>query len=252
MSGHNKWSTIKHKKAAADAKKGKAFSKFAKEITIAAREGGGDAEMNPRLRAALLAARGVNMPNDNVKRAIQKGTGELAGQAAMEEIVYEGYAAGGVAVIVNCLTDNRNRTAADVRLIFSKNNGTLAGNGAVSWKFKRKAKFTIEGANANTDKLMEILLEAGADVEDVSGVDGESVEIFAAPEAFSSVLKALEAAKIPAAESTVLMVPDTKTEVADVKAAQQVMRMVEALEDYDDVQQVFTDFDVADAIADQL
>ena len=251
MSGHSKWANIKRKKGANDAIRGKITTKIGREITIAVRMGGADPTGNMRLKLALSKAKSNNIPKDNIKRAIEKGLGNTE-SGTYEELMYEGYGPGGTAVMLDILTDNRNRTAADVRLIFSKNNGTLAGNGAVSWKFKRKAKFTIEGANANTDKLMELLLEAGADVEDISGVDGESVEILAAPEAFSSVLKALEAAKIPAAESTVLMVPDTKTEVADVKAAQQVMRMVDALEEYDDVQQVFTDFDVADAIADQL
>jgi YebC/PmpR family DNA-binding regulatory protein len=252
MSGHNKWSTIKHKKGAADAKKGKVFSKIAKEITIAAREGGGNVEMNPRLRAALLSGKAVNMPSDNVKRAIQKGTGELAGQAAMEEIVYEGYAPGGVAIIVNVLTDNRNRAASDIRLFFAKGNGSLAASGSVLWMFKRKAKFTVMGEKANQDKIMELLLEAGADVEDVSGMDGVGVEIIAPPAAFGEVFKALEGAGIPASESTIIMIPENTVEVKELQTAKQIMRIVDALEDYDDVQQVISNYEIADEIAEQL
>ena len=166
MSGHSKWSTIKRKKGALDAKRGKIFSRLGREITMAAREGGGDADMNPRLRQAVASAKSANMPNDNVDRAIKKGTGELAGEA-LEELVYEGYAAGGVAVIVTCLSDNRNRTAADVRNIFTKAGANLAGSGAVSWMFHRKSRFVVQGEQADEETLLDVLLEAGTDVEDL-------------------------------------------------------------------------------------
>lgn len=252
MSGHNKWSTIKHKKAASDAKKGKAFSRVAKEITIAAREGGGNPDTNARLRAALTSARLVNMPNDNVKRAIQKGTGEGAGATALEELVYEGYAAGGVAVLVHCTTDNRNRTAPEIRLMFGKNNGTLAASGAVSWMFKKKAKFTILGENASQDKLMELLLEADIDVEDIDGEEGEVMEIVAAPDVFNAIQGVLEGAGIEANEATVTFIPDNTCVVNDVSTARQVMRLLDALEDYDDAEQVISNVEIPDEIAEQL
>jgi YebC/PmpR family DNA-binding regulatory protein len=250
MSGHNKWSTIKHKKARTDAKRGKAFSRLGKEITLAAREGGSDPYMNPRLRTAINAAKAVNMPNDNIDRAVKKGTGELGG-AVLEELLYEGYAPGGVAVIVNCLTDNRNRTAASIRSYFSKHNGNLASNGSVAWMFHRKARFTIEGPQADEDRLLELLLEAGTDVEDISVTD-EVAEILAPPEAFSDIASALEEAEIPISESGVSLIPENYTMVTDPAIAKQVVRMTDAIEDDDDVQEVYTNLDMPDEMAEEL
>ncbi len=250
MSGHNKWSSIKHKKAAVDAKRGRIFSRVTKEITLAAREGGGDQLMNPRLRTAVAAAKSANMPNDNIDRAVKKGTGELGG-AVLEELTYEGYAPGGVAIIVCCLSDNRNRTAANIRSYFNKHNGTLAANGSVSWQFHRKAQFTIEGAVAQEDTLLELLLEAGADVEDITMDDGNAV-ITAAPEAFNDIANALEEAKIPISESGLKLIPENYTAVTELGIAKQVIRMTEAIEEDDDVQEVFANLDLSDEIAEQL
>ncbi len=250
MSGHNKWSSIKHKKGAADAKRGKIFSRVSKEIIMAAKDGGGDIELNARLRAAVSAAKAANMPNDNIDRAIKKGTGE-GGGAVMELLSYEGYAAGGVAVIVNCLSDNRNRTAADIRSFFNKYNCNMAGAGAVSWKFHRKAKFLIEGEDANEEKLFNLLLEGGADVEDISVNDGEA-EIIAQANAFSDVLKILEDAKITASESSIALIPENTTVITDVNVARQVNKFIDILEDYDDAQEVFTDMEITDEVLEQL
>ena len=250
MSGHNKWSTIKHKKGAADAKRGKLFSRLAKEITMAARDGGGDPGMNPRLRHAVAAAKAANMPNDNVDRAIKKGTGELAG-GALEELVYEGYAPGGVAVIATCLSDNRNRTAADVRNIFTRSGASLAGSGAVSWMFHRKSRFVIEGEHADEEALLDVLLEGGADVEDLQVTD-DTAEIFAAPEAFAGVGEVLEAAGIGISESGIVMVPENTVELTSKEEARKVLRFVEALEEYDDVQEVYVNFELADELMEEL
>lgn len=250
MSGHNKWSSIKHKKGAADAKRGKIFSRVTKEIMMAAREGGGDPELNARLRQAVIAARAANMPNDNIIRAIKKATGEIAGPA-MEEIQYEGYAAGGVAVIVHCLTDNRNRTAADVRSLFTRANASMAANGAVSWMFHRKSRFVVEGEHADEEKLMELLLDAGVDVEDIS-VDDGTAEIIGAPDAFGAIAAALEKAGIPISESSVIMAPENTTAVSTKEDAKKVLRFIEALEDYDDVQVVYSNLEIPDELAAQL
>ncbi|MFA6814804.1 MAG: YebC/PmpR family DNA-binding transcriptional regulator [Lentisphaeria bacterium] len=250
MSGHNKWSSIKHKKGAADAKRGKIFSRISKEIIIAAKEGGGDIDLNPRLRSAVAAGKAVNMPNDNIDRAVKKGTGELGG-ALMEILSYEGYAAGGVAIIVNCLSDNRNRTAADIRSFFNKYNCNMGGSGAVSWKFHRKARFVIEGENADEEKLFDLLLNGGADVEDID-VDDDEAEIIAPPEAFNDILKILEAAGITATESSVALIPENTTEVSDAGVARQVQKFIDALEDYDDAQEVYNDMEVTDEVAEKL
>lgn len=250
MSGHNKWSSIKHKKGAADAKRGKVFSRLAKEITMAARDGGGDIEMNPRLRSAVAAAKAVNTPSDNIDRAIKKGTGELEG-GVIEELSYEGYAAGGVAIIVNCLSDNRNRTAAEVRNIFTKNNSSLAGNGAVSWMFHRKARFVIVGEAADEERLMEVLLEAEADVDSIEVTD-DTAEILGPPEAFGDVLAVLEAEEIPVSESSLTMVPENSVEVTEAAIARQVLRMIEALEENDDVQEVHTNFEMSESLMEEL
>lgn len=251
MSGHNKWSSIKHKKAAADAKRGKMFSRLSKEITLAAREGGGDEEMNPRLRTAIAAAKSANMPNDNIERAVKKGTGELGG-AALEELTYEGYAPGGVAIIVNCLSDNRNRTAASIRSYFTKYNSNLAENGSVSWMFHRKARFTVEGDNADEEKLLEALLETGVEeVEDVDVSDGYA-EILAPPEVFEQVADALSTADIPISESGVDFVPETTVPVTDTSHAKQVIHLVDAIEEDEDVQAVYTNMDLSDELLESL
>jgi YebC/PmpR family DNA-binding regulatory protein len=250
MSGHNKWASIKHKKGAADAKRGKLFSRLTKEIMLAAREGGGDADLNARLRSAINSARAANMPNDNIERAVKKATGELAG-AILEEIQYEGYAPGGVAVIVHCLSDNRNRTAADVRTIFNRANASMAGNGSVAWMFHRKSRFVVEGEHANEEKLLEVLLDAGADVEDVL-VSDTTAEILAKRDAFSDVVAALEKSQIPIAESSVIMVPESTVPLATKEDARKVLRFIEALEEYEDVQVVYSNLEISDAVMEQL
>jgi len=250
MSGHSKWATFKYKKIAAAAKRGKIFSKLAKEITVVVMSGGSDPANNPTLRTLIAKAKSVNMPNDNIDRAIKKGCGGGDG-VQMESLSYEGYAAGGVAVIINCLSDNRNRTAADIRSFFNKYNCNMAGSGAVSWKFHRKARFVIEGENANEEKLFELLLDGGADVEDIS-VDDDVAEILAPPEAFSSILGIFEKAGIEVSESSVALIPENSTVVNDVNTARQVNKFIDVLEDYDDAQEVYTDMEISDEIGQQL
>ncbi len=250
MSGHNKWSSIKHKKGAADAKRGQLFSRVSKEIIMAAKEGGGDPELNARLRAAVAAAKAANMPNDNIERAIKKGTGALGG-AAVEDFTYEGYAAGGVSVIVQCMSDNKNRCAADIRSFFTRHNSKMAGSGAVSYKFQRKARFVIEGENADEEKLMNLLLEGGADVEDIS-VDEGTAEILASPSSFTDILKLLEGASITATEAGMTMIPDSTTEVTDLSVAKSVQKFLDALEDYDDCTAVYNDMELSEEVAEKL
>lgn len=248
MAGHSKWANIKHKKAAADKKKGKIFSRLAKEIMVAARNGGGDPEMNPRLRAALTAAKSVNMPNDNIDRAIKKGMGEL-GDVIFEEITYEGYGPTGVAVLVECLTDNRNRSASEVRMVFDRSNGNLAGSGAVSWMFHRKAHVLITGENADEDKLMDIVLDAGA--EDID-VEDDIAEIWGPTEAFEGIVKALEDAGIATEEAAIIQHPENTVEIKDLDTAKKVLALIDKLEDLDDVQNVTANFEIAEEIAEQL
>jgi len=248
MSGHSKWANIKHKKAATDAKKGRVFSRLAKEIMVAAKMGGGDVDSNPRLRAAIAAAKAVNMPNTNLERAIKKGVGEL-GDVTYEEIVYEGYAAGGVALIIECLTDNRNRSISDVRSALDRNCGNLASSGAVAWMFKRFSHFVVSGDAADEEKLMELTLEAG--VDDIEVEDGVA-ELWGAPEAFADILKALNDAGIQPDEASVTRRADTTVEIKDVKIAEQVLRLIDRLEDLDDVQSVTGNFEIDDSIADQI
>jgi YebC/PmpR family DNA-binding regulatory protein len=245
MSGHNKWSTIKHKKGAADARRGKIFTKLIKEITIAARMGGGDINANPRLRTAVLAAKAENMPKDNIERAIKKGTGELEG-AVYEEIVYEGYGPGGAAVLVDSLTDNKNRTVAEVRHIFSKAGGNLGANGCVSYLFAKKGYITVEKTAVNEDAFMEKALESGA--EDIQE-DGDIFEVITAPEDFEAVRTALEQADIAMETAEVTMLPQTTTELQG-KEAEQMIRLMENLEDCDDVQKVYTNADIPDELVD--
>jgi len=239
MSGHSKWSTIKHKKGATDAKRGKIFTKLIKEITVAARAGGGDPSANPRLRTAILAAKSENMPKDNMDRAIKKGTGELEG-VNYEEIIYEGYGPGGSAVLVESLTDNKNRTVADIRQIFSKAGGNLAENGCVSYLFDQKGYFVVEKATVDEDTLMEVALDAGA--EDVREDEG-NFEVITDPKDFESVKSAMEEAAIPTADSEITMLPSTTVSLTG-KAAEQVIRLMGALDDCDDVQKAYTNADI--------
>ena len=238
MSGHSKWATIKHKKAATDAKRGKAFTRIIKEIMIAARSGG-DPDMNPRLRTAILAAKGVSMPQDNIKRAIMRGTGELDG-GQLDEITFEGYGPGGAAVMVEVATDNRNRTVSEIRHAFSKNGGNLGEQGSVAWMFERKSQILIEKDKAGEDALMALVLDAGAD--DLRD-DEDSWEVLSPPENHEAVMKALENAKIPTVESAIRMIPKNLMKL-EGKNAQAMMRMSDVLEDHDDVQNVYSNFDV--------
>ena len=251
MSGHNKWSTIKHKKGAADAKRGKIFSKIAKEMTIVAKGGGGDPNSNPTLRTLIAKAKAVNMPNDNIDRAIKKGTGELAADV-LEEITYEGYAQGGVGLVVKVLTDNKNRAAAEVRNIFKKNGSDFAGLGSVSRGFERKGTIMIPAAEGVTeDGLMETVLNAGAD--DLLSEEG-GFTVTCQPAAFSEVCAALEAAGVAFDQenSQVGLVALTLVPVTELSVAKAVNKFVGALEEHDDVQDVYTNMDIDDAIVEQL
>jgi YebC/PmpR family DNA-binding regulatory protein len=247
MSGHSKWSTIKHKKAAKDAKRGKIFTKLIKEITVAARLGGGDVKANPRLRTAVLAARSQSMPGDTIDRAIKKGTGELEG-VHYEEVVYEGYGPGGVAVMIEVLTDNRNRTVAELRNVLDKCGGNLGTTGSVAWMFTKRGLITVERAQVDEDKVMEVALEAGAD--DVTD-SGDILEVLTAPDQLEGVKDALEQAKITTASAEVTMMPSTTTSISG-KQAEQVVRLLEALEDHDDVQRVSSNMDIAAEELEQL
>ncbi|MBQ0167813.1 MAG: YebC/PmpR family DNA-binding transcriptional regulator [Treponema sp.] len=235
MSGHSKWATIKHAKGAADAKRGQLFTKFIKEISIAARMGGGDPDSNPRLRTAILKARASNMPKDNIERAIKKGTGEL-GNAVFEEKVYEGYGPAGVAILVEVLTDNNNRAAANVRNIFSKTGGNLGATGSVSYMFQRKGVIEFDAESVNEDEIMDAGLEAGA--EDIVNEDGV-ITVTTDPNDFATVLEALQAKNFTALSAEVSMVPDTYTAL-DMETAAKLQKLVDRLEEDDDVQNVYT------------
>jgi YebC/PmpR family DNA-binding regulatory protein len=248
MAGHSKWANIKHKKGKADAARGKVFSKIAKEIMVAASGGGGNIDDNIQLRALVQKAKGVSMPKDNIDRAIKKGTGELEG-GQLEEGSYEGYAAGGIAVVVKVLTDNKNRSASEVRQAFKKAGANMAEQGAVSRMFQRKGQILIDKDQAEEDALMDIVLEAGA--EDLK-TEGDQFEVITDPMDFDVVSEAITAAGIDMAESEITMIPDVVTEVADVDKAHSIMRFVDALEELDDVQDVYTNFDISDEIAAQL
>jgi YebC/PmpR family DNA-binding regulatory protein len=239
MSGHSKWATIKHKKAALDAKRGKMFTRIIKEITIAARTGG-DPDANPRLRTAILAAKAVSMPSDNIKKAIMRGTGELEG-GQIEEVMFEGYGPGGAAVLVNVATDNRNRTVSEIRHVFSKNGGNMGEQGSVAWMFERKSQMFLAADKAPAeDELMGIVLDAGAD--DLRQ-DGEQWEVLSPPEAHDAVLKALEARGITPDEASIAMVPKNLIKL-EGKNASGMLKLNEALEDHDDVQNVYSNFDI--------
>ena len=238
MSGHSKWATIKHKKAALDAKRGKAFTRLIKEIMIAAR-GGGDPDMNPRLRTAVAAAKAVSMPADNIKRAIMRGTGELEG-ATMEEFAYEGYGPGGAAIIVNVATDNKNRTVSEIRHIFGKWGGNMGTEGSVSWMFERKSIIIIEGEKATEDALMDLVLNAGAeDLRDSGG----NWEVISAPESHDAVLEAIQKAGIETVSAEIGMLPKNLIKL-EGKNASGMLKMNDAFEEHDDVQNVYSNFDI--------
>lgn len=247
MSGHNKWSSIKHKKGAADAKRGKVFTKVIREITVAARMGGGDINGNPRLRAAVALGKSENMPKDNIERAIKKGTGELEG-VSYEEANYEGYGPGGVAVLVDCLTDNKNRTVADVKHLFERYGGSLGEPGCVAYMFEKKGLIVIEKDKVDEEELLDLVLEAGA--EDVKEEETEFNVITDASD-FESVKKAVDDAGIPNTFAEVTMIPQNTVDV-EGKKAQQILNLIEALEDVDDVSNVYANFDMSDEVMEAL
>jgi YebC/PmpR family DNA-binding regulatory protein len=242
MSGHSKWHSIKHKKGAIDAKRGRMFTKVIKEITIAARIGGGDIDGNPRLRKAVADAKELNMPADNIKRAIMKGTGELEG-GQLEELTYEGYGPSGVAMIVEVVTDNRNRTVSEIRHVFSKNGGNMGEAGSVSWMFKKKGYIAIEKSKGDEDTLMTLAIDAGAD--DFSSEES-NYEIYTSPDSFDGVLTAVKSKGIEPISAEISMIPENYIKV-EGKSAQQVIKLMEALDDHDDVQHVYGNFDIAES-----
>ncbi len=243
MSGHSKWAGIKHKKALIDAKRGQVFTKLIKEITACARAGGGNTESNASLRTAIAKAKEANMPSDNIERAIKRGTGELPG-VTYEQITYEGYGPGGVAILVDTLTDNKNRTTSELRNIFSKKGGNLAGAGSVAWKFQKKGYIIIEKSAIDEDTLMTIVLDAGA--EDMKA-EGDTYEVITQPSNLDAVKKTLSDKKIPAKSAEITMIPSStiKLTVADAK---QILSLVDQLEEHDDVQNVYADFDIPDEV----
>jgi YebC/PmpR family DNA-binding regulatory protein len=241
MSGHSKWHSIKHKKAAADSKRGKIFTKIIRELSVAARAGGGDPDANPRLRKAVTDARAVNMPADNIKRAILKGTGQLEG-SSFEEITYEGYGPSGVAILVEVLSDNKNRTVSELRHIFAKNAGRIGESGCVAWMFKRKGYLVIDKTKAGEDQLLDIALASGAeDLQD----DGSNWEIFTPPESYEAVVEALKQNSIEIDTSNLGYIPQNYVKL-EGKPAQQLLRLMEELEDHDDVQHVWANFDISE------
>ncbi len=248
MSGHSKWSTIKRKKGAIDAKRGSIFTRLIKEITVAARTGGGDPDGNPRLRSAIAAAKNENMPKDNIARAIKKGTGEIAGEV-YEEILYEGYGPGGVAVLVECMTDNRNRTVADIRHYFAKSNGNLGESGCVAWMFDKKGLIQVDETSTSEEELLEVALEAGA--EDVIAEENE-FQVITTPESFDQVRDALETAGVKMLAASVSMIPKNTVEVTEEKPARALLKLLESLEDHDDVQNVHANFDIDDELMEKL
>ena len=239
MSGHSKWATIKHKKAATDARRGRVFTKLIREITIAARVGGGDPNVNPRLRTAIATAKNENMPNENIERAMQRGTGQLEGEQ-YEEVYFEGYGPGGVGMLVQVVTSNRNRAVSELRHLMSKHGGNLAEAGSVGWMFHRKGQIVVPKEQANEDKMLNTVLDAGA--EDLRD-DGSTWEVVTPPEAFEAVRDALAAAALKPASATLAMLPQNYIKLTGAQA-QQMLKLVEALEDHDDVQQVFANFDI--------
>ena len=247
MSGHSKWATIKHKKAATDAKRGKAFTRVIKEIMIAARGGGGDPDANPRLRTAILAAKAASMPADNIKRAIMRGTGELEG-GQIEEVMFEGYGPGGAAVLVQVATDNRNRTVSEIRHLFTKHGGNLGEQGSVAWMFERKSQILIPLEKATEEKLMDVVLDAGA--EDIRD-DGVHWEVLSPPEAHEAVLAAVHKAGIETVSAEVAMIPNLLVKL-EGKEASSMLKLGEALEEHDDVQNVYANFDIDEKVMEAL
>ncbi|HYM74662.1 MAG TPA: YebC/PmpR family DNA-binding transcriptional regulator [Candidatus Dormibacteraeota bacterium] len=248
MSGHSKWATIKHKKGALDAKRGKIFTRLIKEISIAAKNGGGDPDTNPRLRGAILAAKSENMPADNIKRAIQRGTGELPG-ATYEEFSLEGYGPGGVAILLDINTDNRNRTVSEIRHVFGKNGGNMASAGAVAYMFHKKGDIIIPKSAAKADDLMNIIIEANGEDEPID--DGENWEILTAASAYEDMVEALKRAGIEPVSSSVSMIPDTYIKL-EGQAANTMIRLMEALEEHDDVQNVHANFDIDQKLLEEV
>ena len=248
MSGHSKWANIKHKKAAKDAKRGKVFTRIAKEITISARDGGGDPDGNPRLRLAMLNARSVNMPSDNIKRAIQKGTGEIEG-VSYEEVVYEGFAPCGISVMVETVTDNRNRTFSEIRTAFGKNGGNLGEPGSVAWNFERKGVLAFKTNNKTEDELLEKVLEAGA--EDLE-YDEEISTVICSFEDLNTCIKYFEDLKFEITESKFEYLPKTSVEITDVNDAKRILKFIEAIEEQEDVQNIFGNHEFSDEIVEQL
>ncbi len=248
MSGHSKWSTIKRKKGAIDAKRGKIFSKLIKEITVAARQGGGDPDGNPRLRSAIAAAKAENMPKDNIARAIDKGSGGGDGDA-YEEILYEGYGPGGVAVLVECMTDNRNRTVADVRHFFAKSNGNLGENGCVAWMFDKKGQILVDKGGISEEDLMDKALEAGA--EDVVEDENE-FQVLTSVDDFNDVRDSLEEQGVSFLEASISMIPQNTIEIDQENIAVSLLKLLENLEDHDDVQKVHANFDIDQDLMDKL
>jgi YebC/PmpR family DNA-binding regulatory protein len=248
VSGHSKWSTIKRKKGANDAKRGKIFTKLIKEITVAAKMGGGDPDGNPRLRSAVTAAKSENMPKDNIERAIKKGIGDLDG-AVYEEILYEGYGPGGVAVLVETMTDNKNRTVADIRHYFAKSNGNLGESGCVAWMFDKRGVIEVDAEGVDEEELMDMAIEAGA--EDVVE-DETTFQILTAPEDFSEVVDSLEKSGVKTVEASISMVPKNTVDVTEDNVANSLIKLLDNLEDHDDVQKVHANFDIAEEIMEKL
>jgi YebC/PmpR family DNA-binding regulatory protein len=248
MSGHSKWANIKHKKGAADARRGKIFTRLIKEITVAARMGGGDPDGNPRLRSAIANARAENMPKDNIERGIKKGTGELEGEV-YDEILYEGYGPGGIAVLVECMTDNRNRTVAEVRCFFAKSNGNLGESGCVGYMFDRKGMIYVDKSTTTEEELMELAIEAGAD--DV-GEDGDQFEVVTTMEDFNDVRENLEKAGVKIAEASLTMVPQNTIAVTEEKQAKALLKLLQSLEDNEDVQNVYANCDIDEKLLEEL
>ena len=248
MSGHSKWANIKHKKGATDARRGKIFTRLIKEITVAARMGGGDPDGNPRLRSAIAGARSENMPKDNITRAIKKGTGELEGEV-YDEILYEGYGPGGIAVLVECMTDNRNRTVAEIRHAFAKSNGNLGESGCVAYMFDKKGVIYVDQSTTTEEELMDLAIEAGADdVEE----DGDQFQVMTAADDFDEVREGLEKAGVNIAEASLSMVPQNTIAVTEEKQAKSLIRLLQTLEDNEDVQNVHANCDIDDKLMEEL
>ncbi len=246
MSGHSKWANIKHRKAAQDAKRGKIFNKLIREITVAARLGGGDPETNPRLKTAIARARSNNMPMDTIEKAIKRGTGELEG-VSYEELIYEGYGPGGVAIMVEVMTDNRNRTAAEIRKIFSKHGGKMGESGSVAWMFKRVGLITLDATKYSEDEVMEVALDAGA--EDIKS-DGKNIEVYTDPDSFAEVLEAIKGAGLEVLNASVTRIPTMEVKLSGEDALK-MLKLMDELEDHDDVQNVSANFDIDESVMEQ-